>query len=158
MNSWTKINGEWAIRTQSGNTGDTVTVTSKAGKSSQIKLGKQLKPGFFAIASNAPVAEIKKIPTTISDAVVNGESHEYHKMWFEVDGKKFYHMGCSQYIWEGLSKSGKRTISFSCSVLHDTFFVCQQDENGEYIKHPHYCGFKGFDNAVKFVQLYWKCF
>ena len=67
MNSWTKFNGEWAIRTQSGNTGDTVTVVSNSGKSSKICLGNQIAPGIFEIFKGAGVVVKAKKPITQTD-------------------------------------------------------------------------------------------
>ena len=64
MNSWTKFNGEWAIRTQSGNTGDTVTVVSNSGKSSKVKLGKKIKPGIFEVFKNVNAAPRAPKPIT----------------------------------------------------------------------------------------------
>ena len=64
MNSWTKFNGEWAIRTQSGNTGDTVTVVSNSGKSSKVRLGKKIRPGVFEVFKNANAAPRAPKPIT----------------------------------------------------------------------------------------------
>lgn len=147
MNTWVKFGQIWCVKSESSKRGETVTVTTKAGKTSEVRLGREFRPGVFEVAP--------KIPQTMSEAFVEGGTYDYHKMWFEVDGEKFYHRGCCKQIWEGPTKSGEFTVDFVCSVLADTFFVCLKDKDGRFLKDPHYCGFKEFAVAVKYVRHYW---
>ena len=153
-NSWVKVAGTWAIKAPTGKPGDRVTVCNRAGVSKQAILGEELLPASPGVFVNIPMP-----PTEISDAMLESEiwagQWPAYYSYFLVDGKKFCHMGCCKPIWEGTAKSGNYQIEFACSVLLDTFYVCLK-KDGLYTRHPHYCGVKGFDEAVKAVRRMWE--
>jgi hypothetical protein len=55
--TWANIHGEWAVRCSGGMEGDFVTVASKGGRMSKVRLGQMLDIGLFAVAG-------KKAPAT----------------------------------------------------------------------------------------------
>lgn len=153
-NTWTRIAGTWSIKAPTGKPGDRVSVYNRAGVETKAILGEELLP-----ANPGVFRYIKMPPTEISDAMV--ESPVWEGQWpayysyFLVDGKKFSHMGCCEPIWMGTAASGNYEIEFACSVLADTFYVCLK-KDGRYCRDPHYCGVKGFDEAVKTVRRMWE--
>lgn len=152
-NTWLRIAGIWCVRSATGRTGEWVTVRSRAGVEKRAILGEEFLPAnpqtFRYVAT--PPAEISG--AMVESGVPDG-SWPVHLSYFLVDGKKVTHNGCSNGIWEGTTASGMAEIEFTCSVLHDVFYVCLK-RNGDYVRHPHYCGVKGFGAAVDAVRIMW---
>lgn len=73
---WAKVGDVWGVRVVGGSTGDTVTVTTKAGKTSEVVLGEALGDDVFAPGKSAAAKAAEKVVTgpgfyvTADDTVV----------------------------------------------------------------------------------------
>ena len=81
---WTKVDGEWALRS-AGTTGDVVTVTTSKGRTSQQTLGEKVATDCYLPAPSAPEADGLDL-NAIFDGLLTSTGEARTTVWVAVPG------------------------------------------------------------------------
>ena len=112
---WTKVGETWGVRALGAKTGDTVTVTNKAGKSSEVKLGQALGNDTFA-----PFEETIELADGTYEIEVDGELVKYKVQTSRAPGGKQYAKVKTAYGWEYAGRDPLKSIAEGAALLEDT--------------------------------------
>jgi hypothetical protein len=111
---WAKVGDTWGVRVLGGSTGDTVMVTNKAGKSSEVILGEALGNDTFA-----PFEEAIELADGTYEIEVDGETVKYKVQTSRASGKQYAKVKTA-YGWEYAGRDPLKSIAEGAALLEDT--------------------------------------
>ena len=110
---WVMASEGFAVKALGCKSGDRVSVRSKAGRVSEIVLGRPNSHRPFEFYPDRRPSSIERVGTNL----------EHHLQALLVDGKSHPVTGTCRTVWEGESQSNRYGIRLGCSVLRDLFII-----------------------------------